>query len=139
MILDHMFKAPKIGNGSQTSPVPWWNPPPRGIVCINVDATLFPDEATHGLGAILHDHNSQLILCARERLNYFPAPELAEALAVCHAQPVAKDRGVHKAVLILDCLSLIKRIHSQVTDRSCLGCCDWRYQVSSTRLRVLFF
>jgi hypothetical protein len=112
MILDHMFKAPKIGNGSQTSPVPWWNPPPRGIVCINVDATLFPDEATHGLGAILHDHNSQLILCARERLNYFPAPELAEARVVRRALTAAKDHGAHKAMLISHCMSLTQRIHS---------------------------
>jgi hypothetical protein len=34
---------------------------------------------------------------------------------------VAKDHGIQKALPVLDCLSLIQRINSQVKDRSALG------------------
>jgi hypothetical protein len=60
-----------------------------------------------GWGAFLRDHNGTFVVCARERLNCFPALELAEALAVRRALAVTKDHGVHKVLLVTDCLSLI--------------------------------
>jgi hypothetical protein len=73
------------------------------------------------MGCLLRDHNGTFILSARERLACFPAPELAEALAVRRALTVSKDHGVHKVLLISDCMSLIHRILSRVTDRFALG------------------
>jgi ribonuclease HI len=74
-----------------------------------------------GWGAVLRDHNGNFIPCARERLNCFPAREMAEPLAARRALMVAKDHGIQKILLVSDCLSLIQRINSRVKDRSALG------------------
>ena len=73
------------------------------------------------MGAVLRDHDGSFILCAREGLEGFPSPELAEALAARRALMLALDHGVPKVELISDCLSLIQRLQSQFQDRSELG------------------
>jgi hypothetical protein len=86
---------------------PKWTAPPPGVVCVNVDAALFSEDQHMGWGAVLRDHNGNFIPCARERLNCFPAREMAEPLAARRALMVAKDHGIQKILLVSDCLSLI--------------------------------
>jgi ribonuclease HI len=121
IIVKYMFRDPAKGSGSPIQPRPRWNPHPPGTICINVDTALFSAERCMGWGAVLRDHSGTFMLAAQERLACFPPPELAEALAVCRALTVSREHGVHRVLLISDCLSLVQRILSQVTDRSALG------------------
>jgi ribonuclease HI len=114
------FKEPKKSIASRASTEPKWAAPPSGVVCVIVDAALFSEDQRMGWGAVLRDHNGAFILCARERLNCFPDPEMAEALAARRAMMVAKDHGIRKVLLVSDCLSLIHHIKSRVKDRSAL-------------------
>jgi hypothetical protein len=119
MIVTYFFKEPKKSIASRASTEPKWAAPPPGVVCVIVDATLFSEDQRMGWGAVLRDHNGAFILCARERLNCFPDPEMAEALVARRALLVAKDHG-QKVLLVSDCLSLIHHIKSQVKDHSAL-------------------
>jgi hypothetical protein len=84
--------------------------------------TTFRAPLSHfGWGAVLRNHSGAFVLCAREGLEVFPTPELAEALAVRRALMVAKDHGVKRVALVSDCLSLIQRITFRIQDRSSAG------------------
>jgi hypothetical protein len=121
MIVTYLFKAPKADKVKSATSMPRWNPPPTGIVAINVDVALFPAVRHMGWGAVLHHHNGAFVLCATEVLEVFPTPELVEALVVRRALMVARDHGVMRIDLVSDCLSLIHRISSQVQDFSSAG------------------
>jgi ribonuclease HI len=107
-----------VGHGDET---PRWTPPPPSVLGLNVDAALFPAERRMGVGAVLWDHDGSFVLSISEGLGVFPALEMAEAIAVRRALTVARDQNMPKVALVLDCLSLIQRITSQVRDRSSLG------------------
>jgi hypothetical protein len=63
---------------------------------------------------VFRDHYGRFVLCARERLDIFPRPELAEALAARRAVMVAKEHGVARVAMVSDCLSMIQHLTSQV-------------------------
>jgi ribonuclease HI len=120
MILKHMGQVkekPRVAASSRAR----WAAPPEGVICINVDAALFPGERRMGCGVVLRDHNGTFILSVSEGLEGMPQSEMAEALAVRRALTISKEHGVSRAVLISDCLSLIQRIASRQPDRSSLG------------------
>jgi ribonuclease HI len=117
MIVSYLFKETKLRD-AQVLAMPHWRPPPTGVICVNVDAALFPTEQRMGWGAILRDHNGRFILCVREGLPGLPIPELAEAIAALCALMVTKDHGVARVELVSDCKSLIQRINSSTKDRS---------------------
>ena len=120
MLFRSLFKETNIRE-AQVVVVQRWSPPPAGVICVNVDAALFPAEQRMGWGAVLRDHNGGFIMCAREGLPGFPAPELAEAIAVRRALMLTKEHGVARVALISDCKSLINRISSSMKDRSIVG------------------
>jgi ribonuclease HI len=121
MILTHMGKGSIEAKVRLAPPQARWMPPPEGVICINVDAALFPDERRMGCGAVLRDHAGNFILSVSEGLGGLPSPKMAEALSVSHALKISMDHGVSKAILISDCLSLVQRINSKQLDRSSLG------------------
>jgi ribonuclease HI len=121
MIMNFTFRVKVCNLNEGVCPKTRWTAPPPGWVCVNVDAALFPAEQRMGWGAVFRNHDGAFVLSCSEGLNGFPAPELAEALAVRSALYMAKDRGFQKLVLVSDCLSLIQRISSSVRDRSVIG------------------
>ena len=74
-----------------------------------------------GWGAVVRDHSRRFIFSCHEGLNFFPAPELAEALAIRCALDITRDHDIRRVLLLLDCLSVVQRISSPSRDRSPIG------------------
>jgi ribonuclease HI len=121
MILTHLTRTSKAVLIAREPVRPRWVPLQEGVICINVDAALFPDAQRRGCGIVLRDHVGRFILSVSEGAEGTPSPEMAEALAMRRALVISKEHGVSKAVLISDCLSLIQRINSRQRDRSTFG------------------
>jgi hypothetical protein len=121
LILKHLSKDQEARKPSEISERQRWTPPPIGSVCINVDVTLFPAAHRMGCGIVMRDHSGSFILSVSEGIQEFPAPELAEAIAVRRGLAVAKERGFDRPVLVSDCQTLIRRISAPGMDRSPLG------------------
>jgi ribonuclease HI len=121
MIMEFMFRSRAPSNGRSTEVVMRRTPPPEDWVGVNVDAALFPAENRMGCGAVFRDHKGQFLLSFSEGMSGYPAPEMAEAIAVRRALTVSRDKGFQKIVIVSDCLSLIQRISSVARDRSTLG------------------
>jgi hypothetical protein len=121
MIIKYLYRLTVSARASVSAVRPRWIPSPEGMICINVDAALFPEDHRMGGGIVLRDHMGRFILSVSEGFNVFPAPELAEAMVARSGLVVAKEHHCSKVVLVSDCLSLIQRISSPRLDRSTLG------------------
>jgi ribonuclease HI len=121
LILKHLWKDQEARKPPEISERQRWTPPPVGSVCINVDAALFLAARRMGCGIVMRDHSGSFILSVSEGIQEFPAPELAEAIAVRRGLAVAKERGFDRAVLVSDCQTLIQRISAPGMDHSPLG------------------
>ncbi|KAM0846858.1 hypothetical protein ACQ4PT_055376 [Festuca glaucescens] len=121
-MINEFLVNPKGPNGRLgLSPPPKWKPPPELVVCVNVDAALFPPEQRMGWGAVFRNHAGEFLLSCSEGLHGLPPPELAEAIAVRRAMSVARVRGFSRIAVVSDCLSVIQRILASAMDRSTLG------------------
>lgn len=72
---------------------PRWSPPPDDMVCMHVDAALFPSDRSMGWGTVLRDHQGNFLLSCMEGLAGLPEPELAEGIAFRRALQVLLDNG----------------------------------------------
>lgn len=70
---------------------------------------------------VARNHSGSFLAACSERTNDVILPELAEALAIRRALSFAQEEGFPKIIVASDCLSVIQRITSPVTDRSLLG------------------
>jgi hypothetical protein len=119
-IVLHCYKT-KSGNRCDSSISPRWIPPPPSMVCVNVDAALFPADKRMGWGAVVRDHHGTLKLTATEGIDGISTPEMAEALAIRGALSTVLSNRFKDIVLASDCLSMIQRIQSPLFDRSEVG------------------
>jgi hypothetical protein len=98
-----------------------WVPPPAGILLVNVDAATFATTRQIGVGVVVPDHSGTFRAACGERHNEVISPELAEALALCHAVSFAIDGGYSRVIFASDCQSVINRGKSTRVDRSSYG------------------
>lgn len=88
-----------------------WQPPAERVYKINVDATIFADRDSVGVGALVRDHEGQAIAAVSKRLpSYFP-PLIAEAMAMRFAVGFAKDFELCSVVFEGDNLEVISSIN----------------------------
>jgi ribonuclease HI len=121
MLIQFCFKTKPAKQRETTSSAPRWSPPPAGLVCINVDAALFPNEHRIGWDAVLRDHTGAFISSCSEGLSDFHDPEIAEGLAIRKALPVLSNHGFQNMIIASDCKSMVHRISSTSWDRSSAG------------------
>jgi hypothetical protein len=72
-------------------------------------------------GIVIRDHGGRCLLAGSIPLTGFTTPELAEALALCQAVTLARDRGFDNVSFASDCLSVVQRVKSTCPDRSPVG------------------
>jgi ribonuclease HI len=121
MIELHLFKSETVNRRDTTSSGPRWSPPPTGSVYINTDAAIFSSSRQMGVGVVIRNHHGECLAACSELISEVTAPELAEALAVRRAISLAGDEGFGRLQVVSDCLSVIQRINSTMTDRSIVG------------------
>jgi ribonuclease HI len=88
---------------------------------VNVDAAIFSSSRQMGAGIVARDHTGSYLVACGERSDDVMMPELAEALAIRRAVFFAREEGFSKIIVASDCLSVIQRIKSSMTDRSEYG------------------
>jgi hypothetical protein len=65
MIELHLFKDPSSRRETNLS-TSRWSPPPKGMVFINVDATIFSSSRQMGIGVVIRNHNGECLVACSE-------------------------------------------------------------------------
>jgi hypothetical protein len=84
-----------------------WNPPPAGKVCVNVDATLFPNELRTGWGAVIQDASGAFLLAVAEGMDGLSTAELAATEHIRRTLTGSANNGFKDVVLASDCLFMV--------------------------------
>jgi hypothetical protein len=74
-----------------------------------------------GAGIVARDHSGSFLAAWSQISEDVLIPELAEALAVRRALSCALEEGFSRIIIASDCLLVIQRANSSVTDRSLCG------------------
>jgi hypothetical protein len=120
-IRTHLYNPKPANRCELSSLTPKWVPPPIGLLLVNVDATMFAYTRQMGVGVVSRDHNGSFITACGERYEEVVNPKLAEALAIRRDVSFALDEGYSRVIFSSDCLTVIQRVGSPVTDRSICG------------------
>ncbi|KAM0865261.1 hypothetical protein ACQ4PT_043408 [Festuca glaucescens] len=76
-------------------------------VCVDVDATLFPNELRTGWGAVIRDASGAFLLAVAEGMHGLSTAELAATEHIRRALTGAANNGFKDIVLASDCLSMV--------------------------------
>ncbi|KAL5809110.1 hypothetical protein ACOSQ3_029801 [Xanthoceras sorbifolium] len=88
-----------------------WQPPGDSFLKLNLDAATSVESNKVGLGVVVRNHLRQVLLSAASSLSSCFSPLLHEALALKHGLELARDAGLSRLVLELDCATLVKFIN----------------------------
>ncbi|KAL6511844.1 hypothetical protein OROGR_021441 [Orobanche gracilis] len=98
-----------------------WTPPMDATIKVNVDAALFKNSNSTGLGLVARN-SSGIVVAWRQRLrSNVTCPEIAETLALLEAVRLAEEFGWQQVTIESDCLNVIKAINSQEVCLSSVG------------------
>ncbi|XP_074347677.1 uncharacterized protein LOC141686548 [Apium graveolens] len=95
-----------------------WEKPPDGWVHINVDAALFEDTRSIGLGSVARDAAGQFIKARSSRWEGLMIPREAEAMGLKEALSWAQASNFRRCIFEID---------SQILAVACKGRCDRSY------------
>jgi hypothetical protein len=82
---------------------------------------MFTSSRQMGARIVARDHSGSFLAAWSEISEDVLIPELAEAFAVRRALSCALEEGFSRIIVASDCLSVIQRVNSLVTDRSLYG------------------
>ncbi|XP_042980102.1 uncharacterized protein LOC122310285 [Carya illinoinensis] len=89
-----------------------WVTPPRGRLKLNWDASLDKIRCRVGVGAVIRDHEGQVLATLRMQHDLFPDPFLAEAYAALQASIFCKSSGYKGIIMEGDSLQVVKGLNS---------------------------
>ncbi|KAL9233000.1 hypothetical protein vseg_008046 [Gypsophila vaccaria] len=95
-----------------------WQPPPEGVVKINVDAGCY--QAKRGFGILARNDMGVVVWCSVIQEEGEMVVEVAEAMAILWALTKARDAGNSRVVLESDCLTVVTALTNNVKGRSTL-------------------
>jgi ribonuclease HI len=98
-----------------------WQPPDTGWAKANWDASLAKDKGWMGFGVVVRDEWGQIIAAQTKSERGCLEPTMAEARAALLAISLCKTRGLNRIIFEGDAQVVIKAIHSEEVDGSCLG------------------
>ncbi|KAL6574838.1 hypothetical protein OROMI_012123 [Orobanche minor] len=101
------FAAPRPSESQQA-----WKPPTGATIKVNVDAAIFKNSSTAGLGLVARDSSGKVVTWRQRRVHSVICPELAETLAILEGLRLAKEFGWQQVTIESDCLSIINSINS---------------------------
>jgi hypothetical protein len=137
MVLLHMYE-PVAPNKCDSLSLNIGNHLPVRWVMMNVDAALFKKTNRMGLGIVITNHRGEFLAACRQGIDKITNPELAEAVAFGRAILFASRLPYKQVVMATDCLSLIKKLRSQATDRSYTGIITQDIKKAASASTVVF-
>jgi hypothetical protein len=121
LLTKEWFSLKEPGPGRANQSEEHWLPPEEGWVKVNSDGA-FLKEGGHGRGGvILRDHHGGFIAGSSHFFPLVADPERAKLLACKHAVLLAREQGVTKLVMELDCLGAVGKLSNPELDRSIHG------------------
>ncbi|XBH77885.1 hypothetical protein VPH35_104270 [Triticum aestivum] len=85
------------------------------------DAATFSSLDKSGIGVVGRDDRGQFVVACSEPIEGSLEPEMAEAMALRRVVLLAHDVQVSDVIFASDCLSLVQRINSPMSDCSSVG------------------
>ncbi|KAL2924063.1 hypothetical protein RDABS01_015554 [Bienertia sinuspersici] len=107
-----MQQTPTLENG--------WKPPDEGVYKINNDAAKLEIGRT-GVGAVMHDHQGDVLISTCDTIGGLFEVEVMEALAARHALTISLDSGLRKVILETDNLKLFQCLSKKRIECSTFG------------------
>ncbi|KAL9226062.1 hypothetical protein vseg_001914 [Gypsophila vaccaria] len=95
-----------------------WQPPPEGVVKINVDAGCY--QAKRGFGILARNDMGAVVWCSVIQEEGEMVVEVAEAMAILWALAKARDAGNSRVVVESDCLTVVTALTNNAKGRSTL-------------------
>ncbi|KAL9408398.1 hypothetical protein AB3S75_046874 [Citrus x aurantiifolia] len=90
-----------------------WCPPPANVFKANVDAAVNYEKGIAGLGAVIRDSNSRIIVAAVKATQFIGDVKAAEAEAVEWGLVMAKNAALSSLMVETDCQDVGKLINDQ--------------------------
>jgi hypothetical protein len=90
-----------------------WRPPQPGWHKVNSDGAFSKENNHGGGGVIVRDHHGAHIACASHFFPYVDDPERAELLACRKGVRLAKELGVSRINLEMDCAGAVSKLNHQ--------------------------
>ncbi|XVF21358.1 hypothetical protein REPUB_Repub12eG0083500 [Reevesia pubescens] len=106
-------------NNPLTSSVTW-QPPPDGIMKINVDAAFCNLDSTAQLGVVIRDSRGDVNCSAVVTKHFILSVLVGELEAILFGLDIAREMGFNSILLETDCQVAVKEIHKLGT--SLLSC-----------------
>lgn len=97
-------------NGGGSMVIKRWERPATGWVKINIDAALFEDVHSTGLGIVVRDAEGKFFMAAARRRDGLVSPREAETLCLKEALSWLNDKGLSNCIFEID---------SQILARAC--------------------
>ncbi|XP_050248536.1 uncharacterized protein LOC126695761 [Quercus robur] len=92
-----------------------WHPPPHGMVKINCDGATFRNQKKSGVGVVIQDDNSMVLVSMSKQLPQLYSALEVEAMAASTALSFASRLGFHWAILESDSLTLATTLRNNST------------------------
>ncbi|XP_074352565.1 uncharacterized protein LOC141691704 [Apium graveolens] len=99
-------------NGGVSMVIRRWERPVTGWVKVNIDAVLFEDVHSTGMGIVVRDAEGKFLMVVSRQRDGLVSPREAEALCLKEALSWLKDKGLSKCIFETD---------SQLLARACKG------------------
>ncbi|KHN38789.1 hypothetical protein glysoja_047929, partial [Glycine soja] len=90
-----------------------WSPPPLGSLKCNVDASIFKEEPSFGIGMCLHDDNGTFVKARTASSMSIPKPDEAEAFALKKSLEWIQSLHLQNVVVETDCKLVTDHIDSR--------------------------
>lgn len=111
-----LYRFVELGDGAKT-----WVRPSNDEVKITVDAAMFTENSTYGVGLLARDKDDDVLGGKSELYHGDVRPYFAKAIAVRKALSWCKLKAWNKVVIESDCLSVVQAIRSKITMSSPFG------------------
>ncbi|XVF71911.1 hypothetical protein PTKIN_Ptkin12aG0078100 [Pterospermum kingtungense] len=98
-----------------------WHKPPNSYLKCNIDAAIFSDSLSTGLGCIVRDSNGAFVASRMDKLAGLPTIKECEALALLEAVKWMLSLGLKNVVFEYDAKLVIDAIRSKAVDQSEFG------------------
>jgi len=98
-----------------------WCRPPEGVLKLNCDASFRADENTGSWGFIIRDHDGDVVLTGRGRLNHVLSAFQVELIACMQGVQAALNLGIGRLLLETDALMIVQAMNSDVFDAMAEG------------------
>ncbi|KAM0825931.1 hypothetical protein ACQ4PT_069231 [Festuca glaucescens] len=88
-----------------------WQPPPMGAIKVNVDASYCHVSGEAAVGAVVRNHQDQIVLASRKVIEKCQDPEEAEACAILEGLMLAIDNNLEPNSVESDCANAVSNVH----------------------------